>query len=872
MNTTHDDNPTGSVTETAITPRRSPLVQGTYKLKATPSKPKGSPSTQQRQYFSNPVNRSIKESIAILTVSASIIGACTTIASFANSINSTAEPRVAVGTDFSSATLNSNNNNSASVPTKQNPQLDNDPNFVKIGLAARDGSGKSLGLCTLASTTVDAKLSGYVARVNVTQVYSNPYKEKIEAIYNFPLSDESAVDDMTIKIGDRTVKGEIKLKEEAHKIYQQAKDAGHVAALLDQQRTNIFTQHVANIEPGKEIVVQISYVELLHFESGRYTFAVPTTIGPRFFPSKSEKNLENSASNKLAQMLPGNVLAENIVGQNLSINVDVDAGMPIKNISSKTFPILVSNQSSSHSLIGLRNSVNQPNKDFVLTYDMDNADAIKSGYLACRDPRSKDKDGYATFMLLPPAKVTGETASPKEMIFLLDCSGSQSGKPIEKAKETMHYIVDHMNANDTFQVLAFNDTVSTLSDEPVHANPIERIKAHTYINGLQANGGTWMGPAVEKVLHQKVKEVDDLKRLRIVTFMTDGLVGNDVEICNLVKKERGQSRWFPFGTGDGVNRLLIDNVARLGGGEPDYVLLDSSAEEVGKKFYDCISSPSLTDVHLKAEGIDLYDVYPGEVSDVWANKPLYFTARYKNGGSGTVTLTGLAHGRPYSQTLSVTLPVDDNRNASIEKVWARQKITHLIDQDLAGLSAGTVQPSIKKAVEQVALEHKLMSDFTSFVAVDSATTAPGNLMQVPVPNVQPEGVDPTATGQYIGSYSGIQGATNGTIALQGATNGMIGPQGADATLITGVNTAGTVRVNNLANIEGTLNIVSNLIEILGLIWGVPTIIYGFTKLSSNRKGAMWSIVYGSIALVTGLATPAAINWIMSSLRDGGGFN
>ncbi len=850
--------------------RRSPLVGPTYNMNKKVEKPKFNPklkvsstinlsqmsannsdaspkskvSSTPNLLARHPLTKGMKATIAAITVAASLIGAVSTISGFAHSM----APVMGPAPVFKVAS--DGGNGAAHV----------DPDFV-APLEALGADGKPIGQCPLSHTSMDAKLSGYVARVNVTQVFTNPYKERIEAVYSFPLSADSAVDDMTIKIGNRTIKGEIKTREVARRIYDNAKNTGHTAALLNQERTNIFTQHVANIDPGKSIVVELSYVELLKFEDGKYTFAMPTTIGPRFFPGTN-----SSAAAALSQVLSGANLTIGgaypqsriepaVASQNLSINVDVNAGMPIKNISSKLFPIMVDKRSANHSVVSLRKSQNYPNKDFVLTYELENPSALKSGYLAYRDDTAKDKDGYATFMLLPPAKVTPANAAPKEMIFLIDCSGSQSGRPIEKAKETLHYIVNHMNPNDTFQILAFNEEVATLSERPISASMAGKLQAHSFIDRLNATGGTWMGPAVERVLKQQSKEGDDLKRLRIVTFMTDGFVGNDVEIMSMVQRDRRDSRWFAFGTGASVNRSLIDNVARLGGGEADYVLLNSSAEEVGKKFYSRIESPALTDVELKAEGIELYDVYPGTVSDVWANKPLYFTARYRGAGQGKVTLTGYANGRPYQQTLAVTLPLSDTSNSAIEKVWSRQKIDHLTDQDLVGLSNGQVNPAIKEAVTKVALDHNLMSDFTSFVAVDSAVYGGKSMLTVPVASMPIEGMD--ASSSNVSANAPI---------LQGASNGSIGPQGSESIIVNGVNTAGTVRGNNLANAEAMANVIANFIEILGIGGGSCILIGCLVRGKSALNGGKTILILAVIAIAIGVAAPVCLNWFLSELH------
>ncbi len=276
----------------------------------------------------------------------------------------------------------------------------------------------------------------------------------------------------------------------------------------------------------------------------------------------------------------------------------------------------------------------------------------------------------------------------------------------------------------------------------------------------------------------------------------------------------------------------------------------------------------------------LYDVMPSTVSDVWANKPLYFTARYKDAAHGKVVLTGYAQGRPYKQTLDVVLPDNDTTNSAIEKIWARQKIETLTEQDLQGLASYSIKPELKKAITKIALDHRLMSDFTSFVAVEESAPSRGPLQTVAVPNLTPEGTEntpietqsmpPGLQAQY-SYYGGSTVCQDGTI-LQGTTNGTIGPQGTDASIIMGVNTAGTVRVNNLANVEALLNIISVGTEILALVWGIPTIIIGIMQMTRRKDAGLSKVSVGTLIILIGLATPGAINWLVAAARDANLFN
>lgn len=644
-------------------------------------------------------------------------------------------------------------NNALSVPVlaaKNNPRslaLVNaaEQQDKKATFSGEEGSGtllammgaKQLGQCPLKHTDVKASVSGYVARVSVKQVFENKFDKKIEAIYTFPLPENAAVDEMTMRIGERVIKGKIKKRDEAREIYEQAKAAGRVASLLDQERPNIFTQSVANIEPGAKVEIEIKYVDTLPYEEGAYTFNFPTVVGPRFIPGNpvgqsGRGRLPDTDLVPDASRITPKVAAKGErAGHDISISLDIDAGVPIHSIASQLHEVK-SNQQRTHAHVELANKETIPNKDFVLKWEVA-GEKIQSGCLTHRD----DKSGFFSLMLMPPKKVQPEEVSPKEMVFLVDCSGSQNGAPLEKAKETLSYIVDHMNSNDTFQVVAFSSGQKEFAERPQIASPEMKKKAKDFISHLIANGGTWMAPAVEKVCSMP----NDDHRLRIVTFMTDGYVGNDMEIMGMIKKYRGKSRWFSFGTGNSVNRFLIDGIAREGGGEADYVLLNSPGETVGKKFYDRISTPLLTDVKVDYHDLEVKDIYPHELADVWAQKPLYIKGRYLKPGAGTITLTGYAGGKPYKQDLKVVFPEKQTANEVIKPMWARAKVDRLMSEDWYGAQQGKINKELQDEIVKTALDYHIMTQYTSFVAVEEKRVTKGaESHTVDVPVEMPDGV------------------------------------------------------------------------------------------------------------------------------------
>jgi Ca-activated chloride channel homolog len=614
--------------------------------------------------------------------------------------------------------------------------------------------------CPLEHTSVKAEISGFVSQVTVTQVFHNPRKDKIETVYTFPLPGDAAVNDMVMRVGDRVVRGEIKKREEARQVYERARDRGQVASLLDQERPNIFTQSVANIMPGQKVEITITYVEMLPYEDGAFKFVFPMVVGPRFIPGNPTGKqgtgwaADTPAVPDASRITPPVTPEGTRAGHDIDLTVSINAGMPILSMESKLHEIEVTHNHKNKADIALKNKKEIPNRDFVLTY-LVAGDDVRSGFLAHKEGDT----GYVALILIPPKRVKPEQVAPKEMIFVIDRSGSQHGKPLQKAQETMKYVLDHMNPDDTFNVIDFGSTANMLFSEPKKNTPEYREKARRHIDSLDARGGTWMAPAVELAC----KTPPPANRLRIVTFMTDGYVGNDFEIISLVERLRGKSRWFPFGAGNSVNRFLLDNMARAGGGEVDYVLLNSSGEEVAKKFYRRISTPVLTDISTSFADMALEQVYPEAAADLWDRKPIIFKARYSRAGKGKVTIKGFCGGKPYEQHLEVTLPEKEAANGSLGSLWARARVDHLMAQDLMGVQRGSMKPALQEEIVQVALAHRIMTQFTSFVAVEETTiTEGGKPVTVTVPVEMPDGV---SRERIFGNKSEAQ--ARGSVAVTG---------------------------------------------------------------------------------------------------------
>ncbi|MGH9904395.1 MAG: VIT and vWA domain-containing protein [Pyrinomonadaceae bacterium] len=606
-------------------------------------------------------------------------------------------------------------------------------------LQVLDPSGKPKANCPLKHTNVKAEISGFLARVVVTQEFTNPFKEKIEAVYTFPLPQNAAVDDMTMAVGDRTVRGKILRREEAEAVYEAAKAGGQVAGLLDQERPNIFTQSVANIMPGEGVRITISYVETLKYEDGSYEFVFPMVVGSRYNPGSpnaapargngfsSDTNLVPDGS----RIKPNPVPEGMRVGHDVSLDITLDAGVPIENLTAVSHPVETQRAGAAQANVRLKNNSVIPNKDFILRYDVAGKN-ISDALLTHRSA----KGGFFTFILQPPERVTSEDVTPKELVFVLDTSGSMSGFPIEKAKETMKLALDSLYPADTFNLITFAGDTHVLFPQPVPATPENLKKAQEFLTTRSGGGGTEMMKAIKAALDPS----DAQNHVRIVCFMTDGYVGNDMAIIDEVKKHPN-ARVFSFGIGSSVNRFLLDKMAEHGRGEVEYVGLKDDGSAAARRFHERVRNPLLTDISIEWNGLPVADVYPQRISDLFGAKPVMLTGRYTAAGRGTIRLKGKMSGRDFVREIAVDFPESLTQHDVLAPLWARTRIDNLMGQDLSGMQQGSMRPELREAIANLGLEFRLMTQFTSFVAVEEMiVTDGGQPRRIDVPVEVPEGV------------------------------------------------------------------------------------------------------------------------------------
>lgn len=608
-------------------------------------------------------------------------------------------------------------------------------------LIIRGKDGKPAGVCPLKHTDVKAEIAGFIARVTVTQEFSNPTTSKIEAVYTFPLAEDAAVDRMEMTIGKRTIEGEVHRREEAREIYEAAREAGHVASLLDQERPNIFTQAVANIMPGEKVKITISYTQLLKYEAGVYDFAFPMVVGPRFVPGQPTGAVTTgtgTASDTMAvpdaSRISPPVAKNTRAGHDISIRVEIEAGVPMNWVNCPTHDIDCDYPTGNSAVVTLRDQEAIPNKDFLIKYEVA-SDQIRSGLITSAPG---GQGGFFTLIMQPPKAVNQAMVTPKEMIFVIDRSGSQQGEPIKKSVDTMLHCIRNVNPGDTFNMISFANDMTTLFDAPKEFSAETEAAAVKFLSEIKADGGTVLMPALEAAL----KPPADPKRLRIVVFFTDGQIGNDFEALQAVQKNLGSARLFSFGIGSSPNRFLIEKMAEEGRGASEIVLLEADSKLVAERFYNRIRNPVLTDISIDWGGLPVAkdEVYPKLVPDLFSSQPLVLKGCYDRAATGKITIHGKLNGQPWSQTLEANLPKSRSDNDSLATIWARARIDDLMSKDWMGAQTGNGDPNIKDDIVNVALQYNLMTQYTSFVAVEKmVVTQGGKSVTVAVPVEMPEG-------------------------------------------------------------------------------------------------------------------------------------
>lgn len=596
----------------------------------------------------------------------------------------------------------------------------------------------------LKETSVDVNVAGVIADVTVKQVYKNEGKNTLEAIYVFPGSTQAAVYAMTMTIGERKLIAKIEEKGKARKQYEAAKAQGKTASLLEQHRPNVFQMNVANILPKDVIKIEMHYTELLVPTDGVYEFSYPTVVGPRYSDTPIAKATSNEKWVKNPYLNEGSKPT-----YTFDINTTINAGMPIQQMACTSHKVNVNYKNQKTGIIGLKKSEKfGGNRDYIVRYRLA-GNKIQSGLLLYEGENevasAKEEDDEAAekfflMMMQPPKAPKNNQIPPREYVFIVDVSGSMHGFPLNVSKKLLKNLIGKLRPKDKFNVMLFESSNQMMSPESMDATQANIQKAINVINRQRGGGGTRLLPALRKAL--EFKETKDYSRSFVV--ITDGYVTVEKEAFDLIRKSLDKANLFAFGIGSSVNRFLIEGMARAGMGEPFIVTHGGEADVKAEKFRNYIQNPVLTNIKIKYDGFQAYDVEPWSVPDVFAERPIIVYGKYRGTPKGKITVTGLSGKKTYKKTIKVSSATQEN-NQAIRYLWARERIK--LHDDYRRYYGANRAKHIKK-ITQLGLKYNLLTQYTSFIAVSpEVRNKEGKIITVKQPLPLPKGVSRHAVGQ-----------------------------------------------------------------------------------------------------------------------------
>lgn len=562
------------------------------------------------------------------------------------------------------------------------------------------------------STQVDIAVTGPIARASLQQRFSNPNDAGIEASYVFPLPENAAIDAMRIQIGERIIEAEIQEKAQARKTFEQAREQGQRAALLEQHRPNLFTTELSNIPPGAEILVSLEYQQDLQYRDGEFSLRFPMAITPRYVPAPvaSEELAEPISAGPMDvsgwQILPGELPHTAELGSaygdppaNTQIRISLCAGFELGPLVSPYHQV-VTRQHHDETVVELADGQVPPDRDFVLRWAPRDSAQLQAAWFV----ESNEHGEFGLLMLTPPQAVQQHDRA-RELIFVIDTSGSMGGESIRAARAGLLAGLDRLSPADHFNLIEFDDDAEALFEQPVAANSGNLQLARRRTKSLRADGGTDMREALKLAL----AHTDQLsEHLRQVVFITDGAVGNEAELMRLIHTRLGDTRLFTVGIGSAPNSHFMTEAAHFGRGSFRYIAQPDEVADAMRALFDQLDRPALTDVELALPV--LADALPNPIPDLYAGEPLSIVMKL-DAVPASAQLSGNLGQRRWQQSLRLQAA---SGQTGIGKLWARRKITHWVREGRRGVDA----EKVRNAILALALEHHLVSDYTSLVAVD----------------------------------------------------------------------------------------------------------------------------------------------------------
>ncbi len=569
-------------------------------------------------------------------------------------------------------------------------------------------------------TDVKISVSGMILRGHVQQSFKNTSNEWVEGIYVFPLPEQAAVDHMRMQLNDRIIEGMIEERQEAKRIYSQAKREGKKAALVEQERPNLFSNSVANIGPGETVMIEIEYQQVLHYDHGQFSFRFPMAITPRYIPGKpvtESINLDGGGwASKTDQVSDASRITPPVYAgpgkiNPVSLHIELDTGFPLKSVSSTYHAIMQQVQGEGRRLITLENDHVFSDRDFELQWQAQVGHEPKA---AMFNQHIKG-DNYQLLMVMPPDTNNNSVQSlDREVIYVIDTSGSMSGVSMDQAKRALLMALDQLRSGDRFNIIQFNSVTDHLFGQTQKASSTNLQQARQYVNQLQADGGTEIAPALLAALHNQT----EYQHVRQVIFITDGSVGNESALFDIIKHQLGKSRLFTVGIGSAPNSYFMRKAALFGRGSFTYISDVSEVKQKMSELFAKLESPVMMNVRVQFPANVDVEVWPARIPDLYQGEPLILAVK-----SSQPLHQLVIEGERQSAPWQATLNLQQGQSAKgIGVFWARSKIAALMDS----LHEGADKNKVREDVVKLALNHHLVSQYTSLVAVDIKPTRPAH--------------------------------------------------------------------------------------------------------------------------------------------------
>jgi len=557
----------------------------------------------------------------------------------------------------------------------------------------------------LKDTRVDISVAGVIADVKVRQIYRNEGSRPINASYVFPASTRAAVYSMRMQIGNEIIVAKIKEREQAKQEFEQAKEEGKSASLLEQQRPNVFSMSLANIMPQEQVEIELRYTELLVPADNVYELVFPTVVGPRY----ASPDNENKKGDKFVET-PYSREGQKPASA-LHISTRIFAGVPIYDLSCPSHQVNPQWQGQGVAQLTLDDSDPfQGNRDFVVRYRLA-GDQIASGLLLFQGA----DENFFLYMAQPPQRVATEAIPPREYIFVVDVSGSMEGFPLNTSKRLLKDLIGQLRPTDLFNVVLFAGDSTVLSPQSLQANNANIAKAISLLEQQRGAGGTELLPAIKEAMSLPRQEGIS----RSVVLVTDGYISGEQGVFEHIRTNLNRCNVFAFGIGGSVNRYLIEGVAKAGMGEPFIVTDESEAEGVANKFREYIQTPVLTDIKVRSVGFNTYDVNPMQFPDLFAQRPIILFGKWRGPVAGTIELSGKTGQGEFVSTFDVAQNQPDEGNSALRYLWARSRIAELSDYGTSDVTEETA-----KEITALGLKYNLLTRYTSFIAVREVVTNP----------------------------------------------------------------------------------------------------------------------------------------------------